>query len=62
MKDKVVAVLGYGIQGGPQALCMRDSGINVIVGTGPRDQFNDWDNAEKDGFKVLRAKIGIQKI
>jgi hypothetical protein len=23
LKDKVIAVLGYGIQGGPQALCMR---------------------------------------
>lgn len=52
LKDKVVAVLGYGIQGGPQALCMRDSGINVIVGAGPRDRFKDWDAAEKDGFEV----------
>jgi ketol-acid reductoisomerase len=34
LKNKVIAVLGYGIQGGPQALCMRDSGLNVIVGAG----------------------------
>lgn len=53
MKGKVISVLGYGIQGGPQALNMRDSGLNVIVGAGPRDQFGDWDKAEKDGFKVL---------
>jgi ketol-acid reductoisomerase len=46
-------VLGYGIQGGPQALCMRDSGLNVIIGAGPRDQFSDWDKAEKDGFEVF---------
>jgi ketol-acid reductoisomerase len=52
LKGKVIAVLGYGIQGGPQALCMRDSGLKVIVGAGPRDQFPDWDNAEKDGFEV----------
>jgi ketol-acid reductoisomerase len=52
IKDKVIAILGYGIQGGPQALCMRDSGLNVIVGAGPRDQFPDWDKAEKDGFQV----------
>ena len=52
LKNKMIAVHGYGIQGGPQALCMRDSGLNVIVGAGPRDQFSDWDNAEKDGFEV----------
>ncbi len=52
IKDKVIAVMGYGIQGGPQALCMRDSGLNVIVGAGPRDQFPDWDKAERDGFQV----------
>ncbi len=53
LKDKVIAVLGYGIQGGPQALCMRDSGLNVIVGAGPRDRFAGWDKAEADGFTVL---------
>ncbi len=52
LQGKTVAVLGYGIQGGPQALCMRDSGIKVIVGAGPRDRFPDWDRAEKDGFEV----------
>jgi ketol-acid reductoisomerase len=52
LKDKVVAVLGYGIQGGPQALCMRDSGLKVIIGAGSRDQFSDWTRAEKDGFEV----------
>ncbi len=53
LKNKVIAVLGYGIQGGPQALCMRDSGLNVIVGAGPRDRFSDWNKAEKDGFEVF---------
>ncbi len=53
LKDKVIAVLGYGIQGGPQALCLRDSGLNVIVGAGPRDRFPDWDKAEADGFEVM---------
>jgi ketol-acid reductoisomerase len=53
LKDKVIAVLGHGVQGRPQALCMRDSGLNVIVGTSPRDRYADWDKAEKDGFEVL---------
>jgi ketol-acid reductoisomerase len=53
LKDKVIAVLGYGIQGGPQAQCMRDSGLNVIVGAGSRDRYKDWDRAKADGFDVL---------
>jgi len=61
LKDKVIAVLGYGIQGGPQALCMRDSGLNVIVGAGPRDRFDDWDNAEKDGFEVMSIAEATHK-
>ncbi|MGW8250589.1 MAG: ketol-acid reductoisomerase, partial [Anaerolineales bacterium] len=52
LKGKTIAVMGYGIQGGPQALCLRDSGLNVIVGAGPRDHFPDWDKAEADGFEV----------
>jgi ketol-acid reductoisomerase len=52
LRGKTIAVLGYGIQGGPQALCLRDSGLQVIVGAGPRDRFPDWDRASQDGFEV----------
>lgn len=31
---------------------MRDSGLEIIIGAGPRDQFDDWDEAEEDGFDV----------
>lgn len=61
LKDKVIAVLGYGIQGGPQALCMRDSGLNVIIGAGPRDRFTDWDKAEVDGFEVYTIAEATKK-
>lgn len=61
LKGKTVAVLGYGIQGGPQALCMRDNGINVIVGAGSRKQFSDWDRAEKDGFEVYTIEEAVRK-
>jgi ketol-acid reductoisomerase len=53
LKGKVVAVMGYGIQGRPQALNLRDSGVQVIVGAGPRERFRDWNNAEADGFEVF---------
>ena len=31
LKDKTIAIIGYGIQGRGQALCLRDSGCNVLV-------------------------------
>jgi ketol-acid reductoisomerase len=53
LAGKVVAVIGYGVQGGPQSLCMRDSGLQVIVGAGDRRRFADWARAEADGFTVM---------
>ena len=32
LKDEVVAIIGYGVQGRGQALNLRDNGINVIIG------------------------------
>lgn len=51
LKNKVVAVVGYGTQGTSRALNMRDSGINVIVGADKGH--SDWDRAGKDGFEVM---------
>ena len=48
LKDEIVAVLGYGVQGPGQALNMRDNGINVIVGQ--RENSGSWDRAVADGF------------
>ncbi|SAL65893.1 ketol-acid reductoisomerase [Caballeronia arvi] len=49
LKDKKVAVIGYGSQGHAHALNLRDSGIDVIVGLreGP-----SWSKAENAGLKV----------
>jgi len=49
LKDKVIAVLGYGIQGRAWALNLRDSGLKVIVG----DESRADKNAEDDGWSVL---------
>ena len=35
LNGKTVAVIGYGAQGRAQALCMRDSGVQVIIGLRP---------------------------
>lgn len=50
LKGKTVAVIGYGSQGTAQALCMRDSGVNVIIGStkGPNHE-----KANADGFKSM---------
>jgi ketol-acid reductoisomerase len=49
LKDKKVAIIGYGIQGRPQALCMRDSGIDLIIGIGDPSR-RSWAAAKEDGF------------
>ncbi len=48
LKDEVVAVLGYGVQGPGQSLNMKDNGINVIIGQ--RENSKSWDRAVKDGW------------
>jgi ketol-acid reductoisomerase len=49
LKDEVVAVLGYGVQGPAQALNMRDNGVSVIVGGSP-ERKRSWEKALKDGW------------
>jgi ketol-acid reductoisomerase len=49
LKNEVVAVIGYGVQGPAQSLNMRDNGINVIIGQAPEFKA-DWDKAVKDGW------------
>ncbi len=50
LDGKTVAVIGYGSQGSAQALCMRDSGVKVIIGS-IKDA--SYDKAVADGFEVL---------
>lgn len=50
LRQERVAVLGYGIQGRAQALTLRDSGADVVVGN--RDD-SYADTAREDGFPVL---------
>ncbi|MEM2111617.1 MAG: ketol-acid reductoisomerase [Candidatus Bathyarchaeia archaeon] len=59
LKDKVIAVIGYGSQGSAQALNMRDSGLNVIIGLKPGGY--SWKKAEEDGFKVYPISKAAEK-
>lgn len=50
LKGKTIAVIGYGNQGRAQALNLRDSGLEALVGT-LKDP--SWAQAEQDGMAVL---------
>jgi ketol-acid reductoisomerase len=49
LKDEIVAVLGYGVQGRGQSLNMRDNGVKVIVGQ--RKGGKAYDLCLQDGWK-----------
>ena len=59
LSGKTIAVIGYGAQGRAQALCMRDSGLKVVIGIRPG---KSKDAAEQDGFQTMSvteaAKVG----
>ncbi len=51
LKDKTIAIVGYGSQGHAHARNLHDSGIKVVVGLRKESDF--WDRAQKDGLKVM---------
>jgi ketol-acid reductoisomerase len=53
LKDKTIAILGYGSQGHAQAQNLRDSGCNVIIGQ--RDGSANYDLAVSHNFKPVSA-------
>src|SRR5512146_3092188 len=59
LKNEVVAVLGYGVQGPAQALNMRDNGIRVIVGQ--KQGSASWDKAVADGWKPGETLFSIEE-
>jgi len=51
LEGKCVAVIGYGSQGKGQALNLKDSGVNVVIGL--KKDGKSWTKAENDGFQVM---------
>ena len=51
LRDKKIAIIGYGIQGRGQALNLKDSGLNVIVSE--LEGTENYKTAVKDGFKPV---------
>jgi ketol-acid reductoisomerase len=52
LEGKILAVIGYGIQGRAQAANARDTGCTVIVGTRPSAESRSREDAEAEGFEV----------
>jgi ketol-acid reductoisomerase len=59
LKNEVVAVLGYGVQGPAQAMNMRDNGVNVIVGQ--REGTANWDRAVADGWVPGKTLFSLEE-
>ncbi|MBU1726144.1 MAG: ketol-acid reductoisomerase [Candidatus Omnitrophica bacterium] len=53
LKDKTIAIIGYGIQGRGQSLCLRDSGCRVVVSE--MEGTPNFEQAKKDGFIPVNA-------
>ena len=59
LKDEVIAIIGYGVQGPGQALNLRDNGFNVIVGQ--RNPSNSYQKAIDDGFVPGETLFSIEE-
>ena len=59
LKDEVIAVIGYGVQGPGQSLNLRDNGFNVIVGQ--RKGGASWEKAVKDGWVEGQTLFEIEE-
>ncbi|MBI3019255.1 MAG: ketol-acid reductoisomerase [Deltaproteobacteria bacterium] len=58
LKNKRIAILGYGSQGRAQALNLRDSGCKVVVGLRPKSF--SFQKAKKEGIKALPIEQALE--
>ena len=58
LKDEVIAVIGYGVQGPGQSQNLRDNGMNVIVG---QRQGKTYDKAVADGWVPGKTLFSIEE-
>ncbi|OVE75039.1 ketol-acid reductoisomerase [archaeon D22] len=54
LNGKTIAVIGYGAQGRAQSLCLKDSGVDVIVGV--RENGPSWEKAKAEGHNVMTVE------
>jgi len=54
LEGKTIAIIGYGIQGGAQSLCLRDSGLEVVVSE--LEGTDNYERAVADGWEPVSAE------
>jgi ketol-acid reductoisomerase len=60
LKNELIGIIGYGVQGPAQALNLKDNGMNVIIGQSPTFK-EDWEKAIKDGWVPDKTLFPIEK-
>ena len=60
LKDEIIAVIGYGVQGPAQALNMKDNGFKVIIGQAKQFE-RDWNRAVEDGWVPGETLFDIEE-
>jgi ketol-acid reductoisomerase len=60
LKNEVIAVIGYGVQGPAQALNMKDNGLKVIIGQAPEFK-KDWQRAVDDGWVPGKTLFPVEE-
>lgn len=60
LKNKTIAIIGYGSQGHAHAQNLKDSGLNVVVGL--NENSKSWDKVKENNLEVMKveeaAKLG----
>jgi ketol-acid reductoisomerase len=59
LKNEVIAIIGYGVQGPGQSLNLKDNGFNVIIGQ--RKDSKSWEKAKKDGWVEGKTLFEIEE-
>jgi ketol-acid reductoisomerase len=59
LKNEIVAVIGYGVQGPAQAMNLRDNGLTVIIGQ--REGSDSWEKAVADGWRPGKNLFPIEE-
>jgi ketol-acid reductoisomerase len=59
LEGKTIAILGYGNQGRSQALNLKDSGVNVIIGSPRKDRSEE--EANEEGFTVYQIPDSVKR-
>jgi ketol-acid reductoisomerase len=60
LKNELIAIIGYGVQGPAQALNLKDNGMNVIIGQAPAFK-EDWEKAVRDGWVPDKTLFPIEE-